>query len=359
MRMTFRWFGEGNDPVPLSYIKQIPGTDGIVWSLHDIPAGEEWPIERILEVKQQADAVGLHIDVVESINVHEDIKLGLPSRDHYIENYKQTLRKLGSVGVKVVCYNFMPVFDWLRTHLFQELEDGSTALGFEKEKMTTLTPQQLVEHISNNSSFVLPGWEPERLGQLTHTLEAYKAVNEDKLWENLAYFLEQIIPVAAESGIKMAIHPDDPPFSLFGLPRIITSQANLRKLLQLVDHPSNGITLCSGSLGVNAENDIISMIHEFADRIPFAHIRNIRVHENGNFVEVSHRTEDGTVNIAGIMKAYYDVGFTGYARPDHGRHIWGEQCRPGYGLYDRGLGIMHLWGLWDAYKYAGEGSLSN
>lgn len=357
MRMTFRHFGEGNDPIPLSYIKQIPGTDGVVWALHDIPAGEEWPMDRILEVKAQADAAQLHIDVVESVNVHEHIKLGLPSRDQYIENYKATIRKLGSVGVKVICYNFMPVFDWLRTNLYEELEDGSTALFFEKAKMATLTPQQLVEYFHSSSTFLLPGWEKERLGQLTQTLEAYQQIDEEKLWSNLAYFLEQVVPVAAEVGITMAIHPDDPPYSLFGLPRIMTSQQNLRRLLQLVDHPSNGITLCSGSLGANPSNDIISMIHEFGDRIPFAHIRNVRVYENGDFIETSHRTEDGTVNIAGIVKAYYDIGFKGYARPDHGRHIWDEQCRPGYGLYDRAMGIMHLWGLWDAYRYADKGKL--
>lgn len=357
MRMTFRWFGEGNDPIPLSYIKQIPGTEGLVWSLHDIPAGEEWPLERILEVKAQAEAEGFHIDVVESVNIHEDIKLGLPSRDQYIENYKNTIRKLGSVGVKVICYNFMPVFDWLRTNLAKELEDGSTALFYEKAQMDSLTPQQLVDHIQSNSTFQLPGWEPERLEQLAATLEAYQSVDEEQLWSNLAYFLEEIIPVAAESGIKMAIHPDDPPYPLFGLPRIITSQSNLRRFLKLVDHPSNGLTLCSGSLGANPNNDIVSMIHEFADRIPFAHIRNVRVSENGDFIETSHRTEDGTVDIAGIVKAYYDIGFTGYARPDHGRHIWGEKCRPGYGLYDRALGIMHLFGLWDGYRYADKGSL--
>ncbi|HIW33638.1 MAG TPA: mannonate dehydratase [Candidatus Paenibacillus intestinavium] len=354
MRMTFRWFGEGNDPIPLEHIKQIPGTEGIVWALHDIPVGEEWPMERIQEVKSLADAAGLHTDVVESINVHEDIKLGLPSRDQYIENYKNTIRKLGSAGVKVICYNFMPVFDWLRTNLFEELEDGSTALFFEKEKVANLTPHELVAYFQSSSTFQLPGWEPERLEQLSTTLEAYQAVDEEKLWSNLAYFLEAIIPVAAQSGIKMAIHPDDPPFSLFGLPRIITSQQNLRRFLKLVDHPANGLTLCSGSLGVNPNNDIVSMIHEFGDRIAFAHIRNVRVAENGDFIETSHRTQDGTVDIAGIVKAYYDIGYTGYARPDHGRHIWGEQCRPGYGLYDRGLGIMHLWGLWDAYHYASK-----
>jgi mannonate dehydratase len=354
VRMTFRWFGQGNDPVPLSHIKQIPGTEGIVWALQEIPAGEEWPVNRIQEVKQQIEAAGFHIEVVESVNVHEDIKLGLPTRDLYIDNYKKTIVSLASVGVKVICYNFMPVFDWLRTNLFAELEDGSTSMFFEKSLVSSLTPHELVAYFHGNTDFQLPGWEPERLAQLSATLKAYEAVHEEKLWGNLQYFLEQIIPVAAEHGIKMAIHPDDPPYPLFGLPRIINNQASLRRLVKLVDHPANGITLCSGSLGSRPDNDIVAMIHEFADRIPFAHIRNVRLEENGDFIETSHRTEDGTVHIAAIVKAYHDVGFTGYARPDHGRHIWDEQCRPGYGLYDRGLGIMHLWGLWDAYRYAAE-----
>ena len=353
MKMTFRWFGEGNDPIPLSYIKQIPQTEGIVWSLHHVPAGEEWPMEDILKVKAQADQAGLHIDVVESVNIHEDIKLGLPTRDQYIENYKKTIEKLGQVGVKVICYNFMPVFDWLRTNLYEPLEDGSNALYFKKEQVINMNPQQLVDYyMSENQEFTLPGWEPERLAVLSETIKKYEHVDEEQLFDNLVYFLQEIVPVAEANGIKMAIHPDDPPYSLFGLPRIVNNQAMLRRILKAVDSPSNGLTLCSGSLGARPDNDIVAMIHEFHDRIPFAHIRNVRLENNGDFIEVSHRTQDGTVDIAGIMKAYHDVGFTGYARPDHGRHIWGEEetCRPGYGLYDRALGIMHLWGLWDAYE---------
>jgi len=354
--MTFRWFGEGNDTVSLAQIKQIPGVEGIVWSLHDVPAGEEWPMEKIVQVRDQARAAGLHIDVVESVNVHEDIKLGLPSRDKYIENYKKTIEKLGQVGVKVICYNFMPVFDWLRTDLHKEMADGSTALFYEKSKIADIDPLELVRKINENSELTMPGWEPERLAHLTSLFEAYKGVTEENLWENLGYFLNEVVPVAAKHGIQMAIHPDDPPWPVFGLPRIMTSQENFRRFLKLHDSPSNGITLCSGSLGANPENDIVSMIHEFADRIPFAHIRNVRVYENGDFIETSHRTQDGSVDIAGIVKAYHDVGFAGYARPDHGRHLWGEVCRPGYGLYDRALGIMYLWGLWDAAERAASES---
>jgi mannonate dehydratase len=352
MRMVFRWFGEGNDTVTLPQIKQIPGVEGIVWSLHDLPAGEEWPMDRIEEMKRLADRHGFHIEVVESVNIHEDIKLGLPTRDRYIENYKRTIEKLAKVGVKVICYNFMPVFDWIRTDLFKELEDGSTALFYEKAKVDDMDPLELVGKIAANPEFTMPGWEPERLKYLSRLFEAYKDVTEDDLWNNLQYFLEQIVPVAAANDIKMAIHPDDPPWSIFGLPRIMTSQANIRKLLKLVDSPYNGVTLCSGALGVNPDNDLPAMVREFADRIPFAHIRNVRLYDNGDFIETSHRASDGTVDICGIVRAYHESGYTGYARPDHGRHIWDEQCRPGYGLYDRALGIMYLWGVWDSLHHS-------
>jgi mannonate dehydratase len=350
--MVFRWYGEGNDRIPLRHIKQIPGVEGIVWALHNVPAGEEWPMERILQVKEQADQYGLNMEVVESVNVHEDIKLGLPTRDHYIENYKRTIEKLAKVGVKVICYNFMPVFDWTRTDLFKEMEDGSTALFFEKSKVENMNPLELVEKIAGNPDFSMPGWEPERLKHLSQLFEAYKSVSDEELWNNLQYFLEQIIPVAELNDIKMAIHPDDPPWPIFGLPRIIANKENLRRLLSLVDSPYNGITLCSGSLGANPNNNIAEMVYEFADRIPFAHIRNVKTFENGNFIETSHRTSDGSVDIYRIVKAYHDCGFTSYARPDHGRHIFDETCRPGYGLYDRALGIMYLWGIWDALERA-------
>jgi mannonate dehydratase len=348
MKMGFRWYGDGNDSVSLKQIKQIPGVETIVWALHDMQAGEEWPMAKILEVKQQTEQYGFNMDVVESVNVHEEIKLGLPSRDRYIENYKRTIEKLAKVGVKVICYNFMPVFDWIRTDLYKELEDGSTALFYEKSKVENIDPTELVNKIANNPDYTMPGWEPERLENLTKLFDAYKDVTEEDLFQHLHYFLEAIIPVCEENDIKMAIHPDDPPWPIFGLPRIITNQENIRRVLKLVDSPSNGVTLCSGSLGSNPRNNIVDMVREFADRIPFAHVRNIKVYENGDFIETSHRGEDGTVDIVGIMKAYHENGFNGYIRPDHGRHIWDEKCRPGYGLYDRALGIMYLLGIWDS-----------
>jgi mannonate dehydratase len=350
MRMVFRWFGEGNDSVSLKHICQIPGVEGIVWALHDVPAGEEWPMDKILEVKQQAEAHGLNIDVVESVNVHEDIKLGLPTRDLYIENYKKTIEKLAQVGVKVICYNFMPVFDWLRTDLYKEMEDGSTALFYESSKIENIDPMELVKKISENSDLTMPGWEPERLAHLSQLFEAYKDVTTEDLWANLKYFLEEIIPVAEKHDIKMGIHPDDPPYPIFNLPRIIINKENIKRFLSLVDNTYNGLTLCSGSLGANPANHVGDMVREFADRIAFAHIRNVRIYENGDFIETSHRTKDGSVDIYDIVKAYHENGFTGYARPDHGRHIWDEECRPGYGLYDRALGIMYLWGIWDSLE---------
>lgn len=350
MKMTFRWFGESNDTVSLDQIRQIPGTEGIVWALHDQPAGAEWPMDQILKVKRAADRHGLHIDVVESVNVHEDIKLGLPTRETYIENYQRTIEKLAQVGVKVICYNFMPVFDWTRTQLDKELPDGSTALFYERAKVEGMDPAALVEEIAGDPTFTMPGWEPERLQDLKSLLQAYQGVTAEDLWAHLQYFLEKIIPVAERNGVRMAIHPDDPPWSVFGLPRIITNQDNIRRLLQIVDSPYNGITLCSGSLGADPDNDVAQMVREFADRIPFAHIRNVKIFENGDFVETSHRVTDGSLDIYGIVKAYHDIGYTGYVRPDHGRHIWNESCRPGYGLYDRALGIMYLWGIWDSLQ---------
>ncbi len=348
--MTFRWYGQGNDSITLSHIKQIPGISGVVWSLHDKVAGEVWEEARIAEVKTQCDAFGLNIDVVESVNVHDDIKLGLPSRDKYIEIYKDTIRKLSKVGVKVICYNFMPIFDWTRTDLFRESGDGSNALFYEKDLVQD-DPKTMADYILNNvGDFTMPGWEPERMAQLDDLFAKYDGMTEEVLLSNLKYFLEAIIPTCEECDVRMAIHPDDPPWPIFNLPRIIRSRDHIKKFLDVVDSPYNGLTLCTGSLGPNLENDIPAIIREFGDRIHFAHIRNVKVFDNGDFIECSHRACDGNVDTVEVMKAYHDIGFKGYCRPDHGRHIWGEEksCRPGYGLYDRALGIMYLWGVWDA-----------
>jgi mannonate dehydratase len=350
MNITFRWYGRDNDTVSLDHVRQIPGVKGIVWALHQKPVGEVWEKE---EIKAEMDYIlsfGFHGDVVESVNIHEAIKLGNEDRDRYIENYKQTIRNLGEYGVKVICYNFMPIFDWTRTDMFKELPDGSTALFFEKEKVENLDPQELIDTVASASDLTLPGWEPEKMSQIKQLFAGYESVTEEDLWENLGYFLNEILPVAEEAGIKMAIHPDDPPWTIFGLPRIMTGRESLEKLLSISDSPSNGITFCTGSLGASPNNDMVALAAEFAHKAPFAHIRNVKIFENGDFIETSHLTSDGSININGVVKELSDIQYEGYVRPDHGRHLWGEVCRPGYGLYDRALGIMYLHGLWDAYQ---------
>lgn len=349
MHMTFRWYGEGNEKVTLGQIKQIPGVEGIVWSLHDMPAGELWSEERINKEKTLIEAAGFNIDVVESVNVHEDIKLGLPSRDMYIDNYKETLRRLAKAGVKVVCYNFMPVFDWTRTELFHPLPDGSNALFFEKSRIENINPLELIDTLAKNVDVTMPGWEPERLAKLKQTFKQYENFTAEDLWANLGYFLKQVIPVCEEVGIKMGMHPDDPAFPIFGLPRIITNKENIDRFLKLVDSPYNGLSLCTGSLG-SANNDLPDIIDTFADRIHFIHIRNVKRFENGDFIETSHRACDGSVDTVKVIKTLHKHNFQGYVRPDHGRHIWGEEnwARPGYGLYDRALGIMYILGVWDS-----------
>jgi mannonate dehydratase/mannonate dehydratase len=347
MQMTFRWYGEGNDSITQEQIRQIPGVTGLVWALHDKPAGEVWEIHEIEKMRQQIEGYGFHMEVVESVNVHDDIKIGLPSRDRYIKNYKQTLRNLSKFGVKVVTYNFMPIFDWTRTDLFHPLEDGSTALYYEKDKIRQDYREMADYILKNLRGMTFPGWEPERMAKLDELFEAYRPVTKEKLWDNLKYFLEAIMPVCHETGIRMAIHPDDPPWDIFGLPRLLVDKASIERFLAMVEDDHNCLCLCSGSLGADVDNDIPDLIRSHCSRIAFAHIRNVRHYPNGDFSEVSHRDCDGDVGILEIMRAYHDCGFDGYIRPDHGRHIWGEECRPGYGLYDRALGIMYMWGCWD------------
>ncbi|MBO4865347.1 MAG: mannonate dehydratase [Ruminococcus sp.] len=347
MKMSFRWYGTGNDSITLSQIRQIPGVSEIVWALHEKQPGEVWEKSEIQAVKDELDKYGFGMSVVESVNVHDDIKTAGANRDIYIENYKQTLRNLSEFGVKVVCYNFMPVFDWTRTDLFHPLPDGSTALYYEKSKIKQ-DPEEMAAYIlKETKGYTMPGWEPERLANLKQLFDLYKDVDKEKLWENLKYFLEELMPVCHECDIKMAIHPDDPPWDIFGLPRLLTDEAAVERFLTMVDDPYNCLTLCSGSLGSNPENNVADIVRKHCNRIAFAHIRNVKHFDNGDFSETSHRDCDGDVGILDIIKAYHDGGFDGYIRPDHGRHIWDEKCRPGYGLYDRALGIMYILGVWD------------
>lgn len=353
MEMTFRWYGADQEKITLDQIRQIPGVKGVVGCLMDIPVGEVWPEERIDELVRQVEDHGLTLKVIESVNIHDDIKVGLSSRDKYIENYKQTIRNLAKFGIKVICYNFMPVFDWIKSDLDYELVDGSKTLCFEKKDIPD-DPQELLDtYAKGTNGFTLPGWEPERLAQVKHLFEIYKDVDEDKLRENLVYFLKAIMPTCEECDVKMAIHPDDPPYSMFGLPRIIKNREDLDWLCRAVDTPYNGITLCTGSIAEDPANDVYAILEEFTrrGRIHFAHVRNIKyLHpgENKDFYEAAHLSESGSLDMYRIVQALHDNGFTGFIRPDHGRMIWGETGRPGYGLFDRALGVAYINGLWEA-----------
>lgn len=340
MKMTFRWYGEG-DSIPLPYIRQIPGMSGVVTAVYDIPVGEVWPMDRILRLKSLCEANALEMEVIESVPVHEDIKLGRPTRDRYIANYAETIRNLGQAGVKCICYNFMPVFDWLRTNLHTEAPDGSNALSYNHDELMALDPHDL--H--------LPGWDESYTpAELQSLLDAYSGISHEQLFENLVYFLKGIMPACDEAGINMAIHPDDPPWDMFGLPRIITGMESYNKLFAAVPNPHNGITLCTGSLGAGRDNDMVAMAKALAPRSYFVHLRQIRHEGKLDFCESGHLTSSGSLDMYGIVKALVDAGFDGYVRPDHGRNIWGEDGKPGYGLYDRALGACYLYGLFEAIE---------
>lgn len=352
MKMTFRWYGSNTDSITLKQIRQIPNCSGIMGMLDAYPAGEVWPEEAIEAYVKEVNDAGLECEVIESVNVHEDIKLGLDTRDQYIENYKTTIRNLAKYGIKVIVYNFMPVFDWLRTDLNRVIEeDGSTSLYYDEAELQGMTPQELVAKTAETSGgFSLPGWEPERLAELDHVLELYKNVDSEKLIENYKYFLEAVIPVCEEVGVRMAVHPDDPAWPLFGLPRIAHNREQFDRIIGLVDSPANALCLCSGSLGSNPDNDVPAIFRHFAekDRIACAHVRNVKYLGYRRFREASHLSADGDLDLFAIMEALYDNGFDGYIRPDHGRMIWDEKARAGYGLYDRALGLTYLNGLWEA-----------
>lgn len=346
MRGTFRWYGP-TDPVTLREIKQVHGIKGIVSALYTIPNGEVWDLDSILNLKEQIEAAGFTWDVIESIPVPEDIKSGKPSRDKLIENFCQSVRNAGKAGIPVVCYNFMPIFDWLRTDLALPLADGSSALAY--------VHKDLSKFDLNADQITLPGWaDAYSREQLAGLLKDFESVDEEQLWANLKYFLERVVPVAEQADVKLAIHPDDPPWSIFGLPRINTGAKALERIVSLVDSPANGITMCTGSYGPNRENDLPAMIRHFGamGRIHFAHCRNVAMFGEKDFHESCH--QEGVVDMVDVVRAYKEVGFTGPVRPDHGRTIWdedkirGEKYRPGYGLYDRAIGWTYLQGLWDA-----------
>ena len=347
MKLSFRWYGE-EDKVTLENIRQIPGMHSIVTAVYDVPVGEVWSRESIAKLKKQTEEAGLHFEVIESVPVHEDIKLGMPSRDRYIANYCENIKRLAEAGIQCICYNFMPVFDWTRTQLDHMLPDGSTSLVYYQEQVDMVNP------LAKDSDLTLPGWDASySREELKNVVAQYNSMPEENLWDNLRYFLKAVIPTAAACGVNMAIHEDDPCWSIFGLPRIITCEENLDRFLKLVDDPHNGITLCTGALGCSAKNDVVKMAGKYAamGRIHFVHARNVAVLEdNRGFEERAHLSSCGSLDMFAILKALHDNGFDGYIRPDHGRMIWGETGRAGYGLYDRALGATYLNGIWEALE---------
>lgn len=351
MEMTLRWFGTETDSVTLEQIRQIPGVKGVITTLYDTVPGAVWSQEAIDTMKKDVEAAGLTIKGIESVNIHDAIKIGTPDRELYIDNYIQTLAHLGQAGINLVCYNFMPVFDWTRSDLAKMREDGSAVLAYDEKKVAQIKPDEMFASMDGQANgFVLPGWEPERVARVKELFELYQDVDEEKLLDNLVYFLTRIRPVCEQYGIRMAIHPDDPAWPVFGLPRIVSNGEMLIRLLNAVDAPFNSVTLCTGSLGSDSRNDIPAIIRSLKKRIAFAHVRNVKYNGKRNFEEAAHLSADGSLDMFEIMKALHDIGFDGPVRPDHGRAIWNEVSMPGYGLYDRALGACYLNGLIEAIE---------
>ncbi|HYV98927.1 MAG TPA: mannonate dehydratase [Gemmatimonadaceae bacterium] len=341
MKMTFRWFGPG-DRVTLDQIRQIPGVTGVVSALYDVAVGDAWTQSALERHGELIDKAGLAFAVVESIPVHEDIKLGRPSRDRLIDAYCESIRAMGAAGIPVLCYNFMPVFDWMRTDLARPMPDGSNGLAYDDRALASFD--------LTRGTGDLPGWATAYTAdELNALIKAYRAVQPEQLWEHLAYFLERTVPVAEECRVRMALHPDDPPWPIFGLPRIICDGPALDRVCSLVDRAANGITFCTGSLGALPSNDLPAMVRRLGarGRIHFAHCRNVAIDGVHQFHEVPHPSRFGDVDMLSVLRALQETGFAGPMRPDHGRMIWGEQGRAGYGLYDRALGAMYLQGLWE------------
>ncbi len=341
MRLTLRWYGV-DDPVRIDYIAQIPGVVGIVSAVNGFDPGVAWSASAVQELSARIQDAGLAWDVVESIAVSEEIKLGGADRDRHIDAWCESLRRVADAGVPVVCYNFMPVFDWMRTDLAFPLAHGATTLRYEHDAIASYNLSRGTEG--------LPGWSTRfSASELQALLARWRGVSAEQLWDALGYFLERVVPVATSVNVKLGVHPDDPPWPIFGMPRILGTRDAFRRLLRLVDAPANGITFCTGSLGALAENDLPSMLHEFTSqqRVHFMHCRNVARSGARDFTEVPHPSRYGDVPMRDVMQVLRASGFTGPLRPDHGRMIWGETGRAGYGLYDRALGATYLLGLWE------------
>ncbi len=383
MKETWRWYGP-NDPVTLTDIQQA-GASGIVTALHQISNGESWEVSEIMERKLEITGHNLEWSVVESIPVHEAIKQGLPERDHYIDNYCQSIRNLGQCGVKTVCYNFMPVLDWLRTDLNYRMPNGALALRFDFTDLAVFdchilqrpdsendySPEQLSaaderlrmmtatdkSRLTNTIIAGLPGSEEGYTpDEIRNILAAYQRIDAAKLRNNLKCFLQAVVPVAESAGVRLAIHPDDPPYPILGLPRIVSNEADARWLLETVNSPANGLTFCTGSYGARPDNDLVRMIEQFADRIHFVHLRSTRRDDAGNFYEADHL--GGDVDMYEVVKALLEEEARRKAqqrkdwqlpmRPDHGHQMLddlGKEVNPGYSAIGRLRGLAELRGL--------------
>lgn len=352
MKWGFRWYGE-KDSIPLKNVKQIPGMNGIVGTLLNKLPGDVWEIDEIQKLKDSVEEGDLELLGIESVAIHDAIKAGTSERDKYIDNYIQTIRNLSHCGINLICYSFKPIFGWAKTTLSYENSDGSYSLVYDQAVVDNMKPSEMYTLIhSQSKGFNLPGWEEERLKKFDSLVKLYEGVTEEDLFENLKYFLLKIIPVCEEMDVKMAIHPDDPPWEIFGFPRITKNLEDLQRILDIVDSPYNGLTFCTGSLGADPNNDLVEMVQKVGHRINFVHFRNVGFMGERKFKETAHLSTEGSLDMYAIMKALVDVGFDGVIRPDHGRTIWGEIAMPGYGLYDRAMGITYMQGLHEAITKA-------